>query len=266
MEYIDIHAHIFPANIAAKVVNQLENYYGYRWESSGLCEDLTRSMVRHGVRRAVIFSSATKPEQVEPVNRYLVEQQAGDPEHFYAFGTMHPGYADYKKELASFAARGLHGLKFHPDFQRFYIDAPEMLRIYEAVGDTMPMLFHIGDPQSDYSAPRRLAHVLDLMPHLRVIAAHFGGYSAWDEAEKYLIGRDCWIDTTSSIGKLPPERARDLARKHGIDRVLFGSDYPSILHGHAIGDVLKLGLTPEENEKIFHLNAEKLLHLPPVQP
>ena len=48
---------------------------------------------------------------------------------------------------------------------------------------------------------------------------------------------------------------------HGTDKILFGSDYPAATPAQAIGDILKLGLSEADNEKIFHLNAERLLHL-----
>ena len=41
MDYFDIHAHIFPPHVAEKVIAQLEGYYGFKWEGSGVYEDLT---------------------------------------------------------------------------------------------------------------------------------------------------------------------------------------------------------------------------------
>ena len=32
MKYIDIHAHVFPENVASKVVSQLEDYYNLKWQ------------------------------------------------------------------------------------------------------------------------------------------------------------------------------------------------------------------------------------------
>ena len=261
MEYLDVHAHVFPVALAEKAVGWLESYYGYRWEGKGIADDLLAGMDESSVRRAVIFSSATKPTQVRDVNDFLARTRREDPERFLAFGTLHPDYGDLRGELARIRELGLHGLKFHPDFQHFAIDDPRMFRIYEMVGDTLPMLFHVGDRTSDLSAPRRLAAVLDAMPELRVVAAHFGGYHAWEEARRCLIGRDLWIDTSSTLPYLPVAEAAQMAREHGIDRVLFASDYPAVRHRRAIDDVLKLGFTPEENEKVFHRNAERLLGL-----
>ena len=263
MEYFDIHAHVFPVSLAEKAVGWLESYYGYRWEGKGVTDDLLASMDSSAVRRAVIFSSATKPTQVRDVNDFLAKAQRENPGRFFAFGTLHPDYGDLRGELARMRELGLHGLKFHPDFQHFAIDDPRMFRIYELVGDTLPMLFHVGDRASDLSSTRRLAAVLDAMPELRVVAAHFGGYHVWAEARRRLIGRDLWIDTSSTLPYLPVAEAAQMAREHGLDRVLFASDYPAVRHKRAIDDVLKCGFTPEENEKVFHLNAERLLGLAP---
>ena len=259
MEYFDIHAHVFPVALAEKAVGWLESYYGYRWDGRGVTDDLIESMDDASVGRAVIFSSATKPTQVRDVNDFLAGEQARHAGRLVAFGTLHPDYGDLRGELERIRELGLRGLKFHPDFQHFAIDDPRMLRIYEMVGDSLPMLFHVGDRTSDLSAPHRLAKVLDLMPELRVVAAHFGGYSAWEEARRWLVGRDLWIDTSSALPYLPAAAAARIARDHGIDRVLFASDYPAVRHRRAIDDVLSLGFSEEENEKVFSRNAERWL-------
>ena len=46
-------------------------------------------------------------------------------------------------------------------------------------------------------------------------------------------------------------------RQHGVDKMLFGSDYPAEKTARAIADVLTMELSDEDNEKIFHLNAER---------
>lgn len=259
MEYLDIHAHIFPEQVAAKVIAQLEGYYKCKWHGTGVYDDLIESMDEAGVRRSNVFSCATRADQVEAVNTYLASVQAKFPDRFCSFGTIHPDYPHLKEELARLKSLGLRGLKIHPDFQQIRVDDPSMLKVYDLVGDTLPILFHIGDPCFDFSAPKRLAHVLDLMPGLRVIAAHLGGYRAWDEGKKYLVGRDIMLDTSSSIGFITPEEAKSIILAHGCERVLWGSDYPGTRHKQAIADLKSLGLTPEQEEMIFHKNAEKLL-------
>ena len=68
-------------------------------------------------------------------------------------------------------------------------------------------------------------------------------------------------DTSSTLWELPAEKAREMVLTHGVGKFLFGSDYPAATPAQAISDVLKLGLSDADNEKIFHLNAERLLDL-----
>jgi len=258
MKYLDIHAHIFPETLAPKALAYLEEYYGYRWQGSGVADDLLLSMDESAVGKSVIFSSATKPSQVRDVNDFIAAKVAGNPERLIGFGSLHPDFTGWRDELKRLRDLGLKGLKFHPDFQAFPIDSPAMLPIYEAVGDTMPMLFHMGDAVSDFSSPARLAKVLDLLPGVKVIAAHFGGYMHWNEAKKHLVGRNIWLDTSSSLPLLPPAEAASIVRSHGVGKILFASDYPAVRHRRAIDDVLSLGLSEEEKCMIFYRNAEDL--------
>ena len=261
MKFFDIHAHIFPPHVAEKVIAHLEGYYGFKWAGSGVFEDLISSMDEAGVARCNIFSCATKPEQVETANNYLASLQEKFPDRFTCFGTMHPEYAASGRELKRLRSLGLRGLKIHPDFQRFHIDDPKMIRIYDLVGDSMPMLFHVGDPYQDFSAPKRLGRVLDMMPGLKIIAAHLGGYRAWEEGKRYLVGRSLWLDTSSTVGYLPAAEARKIILAHGCSKVLWGSDYPAVRHEQAVADIRQMKLTGEQEEQIFFRNAEILLGL-----
>jgi len=263
MKYIDVHCHVFPENIAQKAVAYLQDYYHFTWQGTGLIGDIKAGCREAGISRSVIFSSATKPAQVPHINDYISSLVREDPELFIGLGTIHPGYPEHMAELDRISALGLRGLKIHPDFQMLNIDAPEMMPVYARTRELGHiLLFHTGDPDVDYSSPRRLARVIEAFPGLRIIAAHLGGFGCWDAAEKYIIGKDVWIDVSSAIRFVGPERARHLVLAHGTDRVLFASDYPAVRPKQAQLDLASLGLGPEDMEKICHLNAEKLFGLP----
>ena len=261
MKYFDIHTHIFPDKIAEKAIEFLEDYYHHQWPSNGSRADLLAAMDDADVCASVIFSCATKPEQVVPANDYLVRLQSESSGRFLAFGTLHPDYPDAAGEIQRIRDMGLIGIKFHPDFQKIYLDEPKMMKIYELIGDSMPIMLHMGDRRTDFSSPWRLAGVLDRLPQLNIIAAHFGGYSEWDEVKKHLVGRRVWFDTSSTLWELPAADAREIALMHGTDKLLFGSDYPASLPKAAIEDVLSMNLSEADNEKIFYRNAMELLGL-----
>ena len=48
----------------------------------------------------------------------------------------------------------------------------------------------------------------------------------------------------------------------GVNRILFGSDYPVLAPERAVADVFALGFEPEEERQIFHDNAAALFQLP----
>ncbi|MBP5182813.1 MAG: amidohydrolase family protein [Lentisphaeria bacterium] len=261
MKVIDVHAHVFPANIAEKAVGHLESYYECKWDGTGLEQDLVSSVLSAKVESCVIFSSATKEAQVRNINNYIASLQNKYPHLFIGFGTMHMDFTDYAAELDRIRLLGLKGLKFHTDFQGFYVDDPKMMPIYEAAGKDLPMLFHIGDRKSPLSSPDRLRKVVRNFPGYKIIAAHMGGYSVWEEAWKYLIGMDVFMDISSTIRYIGKEKTKKMVLAHGPEKVLFASDYPALRHKDAIEDVLSLDLGDEINEMIFHENAERVLGL-----
>jgi hypothetical protein len=101
--------------------------------------------------------------------------------------------------------------------------------------------------------------VADRFPGLDIIAAHFGGYSEWDEAENHLAGRRIWVDTSSSLAFIEPERAVRLIEAFGADRVIFGTDYPMWDAREELERFYRLNLSPKQQEMILYKNILLLL-------
>lgn len=258
---IDFHAHIYPAKIAEKASDTIGQFYNIQMKYKGSPESLLESGSRIGVDRYIVHSTATAPHQVESINNYIIGEVESHPE-FIGFGTIHPEYENYENELIRIYSAGLMGIKLHLDFQKFPIDLREMDDIYEVIaGLKMPILVHAGDYRYDYSGPKRIAHVLEKHPTLKVVAAHFGGYTQWEDSEKYLVGKNVWFDTSSSLWKLTPDEAMRMIRNHGVEKMLFGVDYPMWDHQEELERFNKLPLTPEERDAILYKNAVDLLGL-----
>lgn len=255
---IDIHAHIFPDKIAQKATDAIGRYYGIKMRHSGTVDCLLEAGRRIGTANYVVHSSATTVEQVKAINDYICGVQAEHPE-FVGFATLHPGMGDIKGEVGRIISSGLHGIKLHPEFQNLVVDEDYMMPLYEALEGRLPVLMHIGDRNRDSSSPKRLARILDRFPELVVIAAHLGGYSVWDQSSEYLIGRNLYIDTSSSLPFMEPSKAAGIIRSHGVDKVLFGTDYPMWDHAEELERFMRLDLTEDERKAILHGNAHRLL-------
>ncbi len=132
--------------------------------------------------------------------------------------------------------------------------------IYNQIAkNKMPILVHAGDCRYDFSGPKRIINVHEKHPDLTIVAAHFGGYTEWDASLEYLVGKNIYFDTSSTLWKLPIEKAKEMIEKHGYEKFLFGSDYPMWDHEDELARFMKLELSTEQNEAILYKNAEKLL-------
>ena len=165
-------------------------------------------------------------------------------------------------EIDRLVSLGLHGIKLHPDFQTLNIDDPRMIPAYRYAAEKgLPILFHMGDDRYDFSSPTRLLRVAKEVPNLLCMAAHLGGYHAWEEARVLKGCENVIFDCSSSLEMLTPEEAKAQMDVLGYDRILFGSDFPMWNPADVVERVMRLGLGSEREEKIFYQNAKRWLHL-----
>ena len=254
---IDAHTHIFPHKIAAKAANSIGEFYNVPMSSEGSVERLLESGAQIGTERYLVCSTATRPEQVQSINDFVAAECDAHPE-FFGLGTLHPHFGENLAEIERILSLGLHGIKFHPDFQTFDIDDPAMMPVYEALEGRLPILFHMGDDRYDYSAPARLVKVAKAFPRLQLQAAHFGGYRRWQEADVYEDCPNIFFDTSSALFMLSPHEAAKLIRKFGHQRFLFGTDFPMWDHREELERFMTIPLTEAEREDIFANNFERI--------
>lgn len=259
MRIIDIHAHIFPEKIAEKASGSIEKFYDIPMHADGKLETLLKRGEEAGVDKFVVHSVATTPMQVEHINTFIMESVKAHPDKLIGFATIHPDYPNIQQEIERIIAGGLKGVKIHPDFQKFVIDDEKAFPLYECIEGRLPLLVHTGDYRYEYSKPERMAKVLDRFPKMTTIGAHFGGWSVWEEATEILADKNIYVDTSSSLYAISPETAVRLIHRYGVEKVLFGTDYPMWLPKDELERFMKLDLTDDEREKILHGNVERIL-------
>ena len=260
-EVIDFHAHIYPQKIAEKASRGVGEFYNIPMGHIGTAERLMQSGDAAGVSRFVVQSVATTPRQVRSINAFIKEECDKSGGRLIGLGAIHPDVEDPIAEIENIERLGLHGVKIHPDVQKFMLDDPKMFPIYQRLEGRLPILIHCGDYRYPYSHPERLARVLDRFPKLDVVAAHFGGWSLWDLALEYLEDRRCYLDTSSSFGFLGRRRSRELIERYGSDRIVFGVDFPMWDHKEELDTFLSFGFSDAENEKMLSGNALRVLGL-----
>ena len=257
-EIIDAHAHIFPEKIAENATVNIGNFYGIPMNGCGMSSQLIESGKKIGVSKYLVCSTATAPHQIRHINSFIATECTVHPEYF-GFGTTHADSDDLEGDIAQIKALGLHGVKLHPDFQKFNADSPEAFKIYELMEGELPLMIHCGDNRYDYSAPARIANICKNFPKLKVQAAHMGGYRSWDKAVELLPRKyeNLCIDISSSMPFMSPQRAAEIIRMYGVENTLFGVDYPMWTHSEELERFLACGFSEEENRLILGENFKR---------
>ena len=261
MKIIDCHTHIYPDAIAGKAAASIREFYSLGEEKiDGTAGELLRRGKDAGISEFVVLPVGMKPAHVHHVNTFILEQMEAQP-RFTGLGTVHAAMEDLTEEVQWILESPLRGVKMHPDFQRFPIDDPRLFPAYDMLRGKKPVMFHTGDPRYDYSHPARVKRLLGLFPDLQVIAAHFGGYSVYEEAHEALKDTTCVFDVSSSLMFLPEGMAERYIGSYGAERMMFGSDFPLWDPGVEVRRFLQLKLTPEQTEQIAHRTAEEIFHI-----
>ena len=256
MIVIDCHAHIYHKKLAARAVKGVGEFYDVEMSCGGTAEELVGLAEKGPIKRFVVNAVAMNARSVKKLND-LVAQECSAHKELTGLGTLHPDMDDaaLDEEVERIISLGLKGIKLHPDTQDFEADCPAAMRIYKRISGRLPLLIHSGDYRYDRSHPRRTANIIDSFPSMTVVAAHLGGWSIFDEAVPYMKDRSCYMDISSVMPFISPERVHELIRLYGADRLMFGSDYPMWHPVKEYESFMRLDLTDDEREMILCKNA-----------
>jgi hypothetical protein len=217
-------------------------------------------------------------------NELVASLVAKYPGRFVGFGSINVSKGkDYvEKKLAELDRLKLQGVKLIPTLQFFdpikslkilrkilgYCERREKLAVFHTGCD--PYVWEIPE-FSSCANPKRLEPLIREFESVPIILAHMGCYSAkmpgiWFEealelGEKY---GNVWFDIAAVTYVITHEGfVEKIRRSIGMDRLLFGSDYP-VVHGVSIRQLIAeiadtRHLTGVEKDAILGGNATKLL-------
>ncbi|MDD6206996.1 MAG: TatD family hydrolase [Clostridiales bacterium] len=267
---IDFHTHIFPENVSGHAVTKLEQSGKLKAYTDATVDGLLYSMREAGIDLSVLLPVVTRLEQFDTVNRYAVKWNRLPG--ICSFGGIHPKDPNCRYHLKEISRMGLKGIKLHPDFQQTYIDDISYIRlISQALDEGLYIAIHAGldaaYPDCIHATPERICHMLNetgiLGSHSKemrkIILAHMGGFACWDQVSELLSTEEVYVDTSFAFDYLPEEKFVELIKKHGSDRVLFGTDSPWQSQKESLQKFQMLPLSSEEKENILYKNAWSIL-------
>ncbi|MDR3032626.1 MAG: amidohydrolase family protein [Kitasatospora sp.] len=256
-------------------VEALGKYWGKEWAAKS--EDEVVSDVRaSGVEAVLVAFDIESLTGAPPCsNAYVAEMRDRHPAEFVAaWGAVDPLKGERAVEEAVTAVKLHHvlGFHFHPIMGHFAVDDPALNPLFETIaGLRVPVMIDVGTTGMGAGMPggmgARIEHARPLavdnlaarFPSLTIIAAH-PGWPWVDEMTAVALhkGNVYWELSGWAPKYFPPGLVRDV-RGRLRDKVMFGSDHPSMPYERILREWDELGYSEEVMHQIFHANAERVL-------
>ena len=243
-------------------------------------------------------NAATVAAMAEECNDYVAQLAKDRPDRFSGFATLPmQDVSASVAELERSMNMGLKGAMIGDHVNGKTFDEPEFMPLWKAAeASGAVMLIHQGgdtivSPRSSrYHLPNTIGNladravtfasfvfggVMDACPDLRVCLCHGGGYTCYGIGRMdrgWQVRREARVHITQPPSKYldrfyydclthSEEALRYLIDSVGIDRVVFGTDWPfDMATDWPVSSILAMeSLSMEEKEAILHGNLERLL-------
>ncbi len=260
---IDFHTHYYPDKIVKRALQNTRKFLNTAPAIDGTRSSLLESMQKAGIDYSLALPLANTPDNVRGVNRWA---QINNQAPVFLLGSIHPQTKNPAEMISQIASMGLKGVKMHPEFQNFCFEDESLFPIWEAcIENNIFVLTHtgkdVGFSAPHHTDPRRLKIFHECFKKLKLVLAHLGSWGMWDEVEEFIVGLPVYLDLAFTLKRITDEQLIRIIRRHGAERVLFGTDSPWCDQEKAVRHFRKLPLTEKEKDLILGLNAAQLLDI-----
>jgi len=280
MRRIDLHC--YPGTdvwIASQgpYVAALGEYWGKEWVPKSE-DEVVADVTAHGIEAVLVAFDIESLTGAPPCSSgYVAGLRDRHRDAFIgAWGAVDPlkGLAAVAEAEVAVKRHGVLGFHFHPIMGHFAVDDPAFDQLFETIaGLRVPVMIDVGTTGMGAGMPggmgARIEHARPLsvdnlaarFPSLTIIAAH-PGWPWVDEMTAVALhkGNVFWELSGWAPKYFPPSLVRD-ARGRLRDKIMFGSDHPSMPYERILREWTELGYAEDIMHQIFHENAERVLGL-----
>ena len=258
-------------------VRALAEYWDREWKAKEE-DDVIAEFTEAGVEAVLVALDLETTIDTPPCsNEYVAGMWKRHPDRvIQAWGAVDPfkGEIAIREAKEAIEVHGMLGFHFHPIMGHFAVNDRQHYPLFETIAALKaPVMIDVGTTGMGAGIPGgmgakiRHAHpsAIDELaadfPSLTIVAAH-PGWPWVDEMTAVALhkGNVFWEMSGWAPKHFPPQLKIDM-RARLQDKIMFGSDYPSLPYERIFREWDELGYKPEIMEKIFHGNAERVLGL-----
>jgi uncharacterized protein len=279
---LDIHTHIFPPAI----VQDRERFFSkepafellYRDQKKSplsTAEGLIAAMDRDGVQASVTFGFPWKtPDLIRRSNDYVLESMQRYPDRLRGLACVnpeHPGAVAEAERCLKAGLKGLGELALYTASDGVSFEDRMAPLAALAGAHQVPLLLHTNEPVGHFYPGKAKLPFWDLydlikdFPGTTFILAHWGGGLWWYQMMKKEVAevlRNTYYDTAASPFLYRPEIYRQAIQMIGVEKILYGSDYPLLGLKRYEKELEQAGVNQEEQAAVLGGNARRLLGWP----
>ena len=258
-------------------VEALAKYWNRSWTAKTE-EEVVQEFRNAGVEAVLVAFDIETVSGTPPCsNEYVAKMRDANPGVILqAWAAVDPlkGEAAIQEAKKAIGKLGMLGFHFHPIMGHFSVDDRRLYPLWETINELRaPVMIDVGTTGMGAGTPGGLGAIIrhahpsaiDQLaadfPNLSIIAGHPG----WPWTEEMIAvalhkGNVSWELSGWAPKYFPDALKRDIKGRLQ-DKIMFGSDYPSIAYERLFREWQELGYSDKVMEKIFHGNAERILGL-----
>jgi predicted TIM-barrel fold metal-dependent hydrolase len=282
---IDCHTHIYPPFIRNDREPLLKSDPAFHLLYSSAkaklvgATALIEQMDRSGVDQTVVFGFPwSDPEIMRRHNQYIGEAASRYPDRLLPFVCVNPRVSTASAEVERCLAGGMLGvgeLAFYTEI----LDSTAV-NILEPIASCcrdyqVPLMIHTNErvghwyPGKAEASLKVIYELIQAFPDNRFILCHWGGglfiYELLKKEAREVLSQVAY-DTAASPFLYDPAIYSVAVQIIGVQRILFGSDYPLLLPDRYFEEMAAAGLTEEEQSWIKGRSAGEWLNLNGKEP
>ena len=277
---IDFHTHIFPKAIREnrEAYFPSEPAFKLLYDNPGAnlvgATGIVAAMDQEGVDKSVVFGFPWQNSKTAiKHNDYILEVMEKYPQRLIGFCCLDPFSREAAAETERCLQAGFAGLGelafYQSGIENKALD--KLAPLMEICRDKdCPTLIHTNEPVGHIypgKTPNTLRQIYNLIqrfPQNKIVLAHWGGGIFFFNLLKKEVKesfKNVYFDTAASPFLYDPKIYRYAKEIIGLDKILFGSDFPLLKPARYFKELDNSGLSKSEIESICGLNAANLLKL-----